>query len=114
MYSVIVLNDNVCFTAGFGNVVFTPLERGLKVKYVAVGEEYFFIITEHGTSRVFGVNPSLGVGITNLTLTLPNGESVEYISCNRLRACITNKGNCYVWGENQYGQLGNTHFCVYH
>jgi alpha-tubulin suppressor-like RCC1 family protein len=86
---------------------------------VSCGNQHTLILTEsnnvyatgHGGYGILGTGDAndelVFVAITALENTLAEGEKVVKIRCgSNFSALITNKGNLYVWGRNDAGQLG--------
>jgi alpha-tubulin suppressor-like RCC1 family protein len=76
-----------------------------------LGEAGTLYATGHGGYGILGTGDSadeqLPVEVTALKTTLLEGEKVKKISCGgSFSAFITDAGNLYVWGRNDFGQLG--------
>ena len=107
---------------GFKNSAHTPTLVDFskdKPIQVACGNQHTLILTEssdvyatgHGGYGILGTgdaNDELSfVPIDALANTLADGETVVKIQCGgNFSALITNKGNLFVWGRNDAGQLG--------
>ena len=73
-----------------------------------------FVLTKNENIYVWGNNNygQLGIGDNNnrnipTLLNLPNNEKPLSISCGYNHTiCLTKNENIYVWGNNDYGQLG--------
>lgn len=90
------------------------LPNGDKIGFIACGGYYTICLSNQGNCYIWGFNKSgqLGLGsinevLTPTLLTLPNNETISYISRGFHNViCLTTLGNCYAWGANFYGQLG--------
>ena len=90
-----------------------------KAVQVSCGNQHTLLLTEsgnvyatgHGGYGILGTGEANDemyfVPVTSLETTLAEGEKVTKVSCGgNFSALITNKGNLYVWGRNDSGQLG--------
>lgn len=84
----------------------------VKIKEIAVGEEFSIFLTESGEVYSVGNNRSgnLGVGDTNPRYNpekINISEKVIHIGAGEDCAyAIAESGNIYFWGSNQHGQMG--------
>ena len=90
------------------------VSNGSKVKTVGCGSGHTIIITKDGTLYSFGDNGygQLGLG-DNTPMNIPilvaalNDLKVKVVSCgNNHTVIITEDGNLYSFGKNEFGQLG--------
>ena len=87
-----------------------------QVRQVAVGSYHSMILSEHGQVYAFGRNDfgalGLDLGDTEQHI-LPTliedikDENIMEIACgSHHSAAITKEGLLYMWGSNEYGQIG--------
>ena len=84
-----------------------------KISFITCGD-YTICLTENNLCNVWGSNNfgELGLGDKNerstpTLLSLPNNERISFITCGQFHTmCLTQNNLCYVWGGNDYGQLG--------
>lgn len=97
----------------------TPISLNERVTQVACGQQHSLFLSDsgavyatgHGAYGLLGTGDAgdelLPVKLSALETTLLEGERVKKIACGgSFSAFITNKGNLYVWGRNDSGQLG--------
>ena len=127
-YTMIITEDGNLYSFGyntFGQLglgdntekdrpILVTVPDGLKVKDVSCGGNHTVIMMEDGNLYSFGGNNwgQLGLGdninrdIPTL-VTVPDALKVKAVSCGgSYTAIITNVGNLYTFGRNEYGRLG--------
>ena len=91
-----------------------PLD-GKKAVSVSAGTEFTAAITEDGSLYTWGANGKGQLGDGSVTakstpvrITLGSGESVSRVSAgNYHTASVTESGSLYVWGANDFSQIGD-------
>ena len=99
-----------------GGYSFTPTGE---ITQIAAGHDHSAAVTKDGDLYMWGANGSGQLGIqsnvdsnipvkvNNSSSTLPE-KSVKYVALGSYHsAAITKDGSLYMWGYNNYGQLGN-------
>ena len=90
------------------------LPNNERISFITCGQSHSICLTENNLSYVWGDNQygELGLGDKSLRniptlFSLPNNERISFITCgNSHSICLTENNLCYVWGWNEYGQLG--------
>src|SRR2546426_68161 len=85
-----------------------------KISFITCGGYHTTCLTKNDNCYTWGNNyyGQLGLGNENgrfspTILTLPNNEKILFIACGGYHTiCLTKNDNCYVWGRNNFGQLG--------
>lgn len=83
---------------------------------VAANDESTCVLLASGSVQCWGSNDSgqLGIPLVTAQSSLPvlvqelNGVAVNIISGNEYSCVLMNSGKVYCWGNNNYGQLGNS------
>jgi alpha-tubulin suppressor-like RCC1 family protein len=90
------------------------ISGGANWKYVASGYQAIAAIKTDGTLWVWGngFNGSLGnnstTDVSSPIQTVAGGTNWKQVSCgNSVKAAIKTDGTLWLWGQNNYGQLGN-------
>jgi alpha-tubulin suppressor-like RCC1 family protein len=92
---------------------------GITTSYVSAAGRTSGFITNNGSMRMFGSNDTgqLGYGedavtnpntpiVVNLGEDLENATIIKYNSSSIAQGVLTDDGQLWVWGDNQYGRLG--------
>ena len=92
---------------------------GITTSYVSAAGRTSGLITNNGSMRMFGSNDIGQLGYGENAVTNPNtpiavnlGEDLEnatitkYNSSSIVQGVLTDDGQLWVWGDNQYGRLG--------
>ena len=124
--SFVLSSEELCFSCGLNNYgelgvgdktdrsSLTSLNFPLKFKSISCGLSFNLCLTENNLCYVWRRNNygQLGLGDTNnrsipILFSLPNNEKISFITCGYSHTiCLTENNLCYVWGYNDYGQLG--------
>jgi alpha-tubulin suppressor-like RCC1 family protein len=121
-----VFGSNKYGQMGLGNIEpqYIPVELNHDVKDLAFGDHHTLLLTHDGQLYIngsnnhfqFGINrleePHLHDRFNNISLmksdTL-NGQKIIKIAAGSYHSCIlTDKNNCYTFGDNKFGQLGHS------
>jgi len=104
------LGDNV----NYYSPALLTLPNNEKISFISCGSAHAICLTENGLCYVWGENwyGQLGLGdkidrSTPTLFSLPNNERISFVTCGYAHiVCLTENNLYYVWGWNQYGQLG--------
>ncbi|KAK8807223.1 hypothetical protein WA158_003982 [Blastocystis sp. Blastoise] len=86
-----------------------------KIVKVSVGNQHTLALTEKGEVYAWGNNKQrclgvTGTGVYNKAVKVEGleGSRIQDISCGlESSMCLTDKGEVYTWGSDDYGQLGH-------